>query len=403
MMLWLVAATAWGVQVEVCVNYDVDFADSDVSGATEDIFHDNGLKKARGILIEAASSTATYQQYAETASGEDAGCATFNPSGSTYDVRVKSHVAATSAHHVYARHGSTIGMGSLFVQEAVSDWTPVGGTYSVTLPIEPHWQALAVAGRALLRNTAGRSALDIDVYFANPSTGLWNPPTGCPTSASCVDGTDVWLTNADADLKFKTAYYVGWVMLHDMGYDRSSFDKTADDSHCHVSDRSLTLGNLEHTTTGFAEGFAFWYASTVFNNSGEDNCSFVFWEDANWDQLEVCHEDAIPARHGVLGGQPVPGGRWRGLRRRIVTGRQRFGLPVCATDRGPVPGGELDQLGPRLAGSRADGLAVTDTSGRSAPPGPPGRRPAGTARSPPAPAASARRCRWPPHAGTAGG
>lgn len=60
MMLWLVGATAWGVQVEVCVNYDVDFADSDVSGATEDIFHDNGLKKARGILIEAASSTATY-------------------------------------------------------------------------------------------------------------------------------------------------------------------------------------------------------------------------------------------------------------------------------------------------------------------------------------------------------
>lgn len=155
MVLWS-AAAAWAVDVQVCVKYDVDFLDSDVSGATEDVFHDNGLKSARGIWIELeASGGSPFGQYAAT-SGTDAGCADFSLSAATtYDVEVVSEVASTNAHKAYVKLGSVMGQGELFRHAAVSNWTPVAGTYTVTLPVAERWQALAVAGRALLRNTAG--------------------------------------------------------------------------------------------------------------------------------------------------------------------------------------------------------------------------------------------------------
>lgn len=212
---------------------------------------------------------------------------------------MKSIVQATTSHTATVGSGGDTNPGAVFAYTAPSSFLANSSTYNIVLPVGDHWDALAVAGRALTRNRGGRSSLDIDIYVPDSSGDIY-PPTGCSSASSCVDGTDVWIHADHIDRKFRIAHLLGWSILHDMGYERQTLSKNADDSHCNVSDKQLSLGNLEHTTTGYPEGFAYWYAAATFNKSNEEDCSFVFWEDSNWDQLEICHEEMEAAPGHVI-------------------------------------------------------------------------------------------------------
>jgi len=285
----LVISAAFAGDVTVCVDYDTDFVDS--TGAGEDYYGTNGTKHARGIRVELEGPSAVYFAYADVGA-PNPGCATVSvPFGATYTVRVKSKVQATSNHTVQVLDGGPgANQGQLFTRTRLQTVSGAPATYEMTLPVADHWNALAAAGRALTRNQGGRGSIALSLYVPD-SSGVIDPPSGCSSSQSCVDGTDVWIHDDHVDRKFRIAHLMGWAFLHDMGYDRPSLVKSADDSHCHVSDRQLTLGNLETTVTGFLEGYAFWYASSAFNFSNESDCTLVFWEESNWDQLEVCHEE----------------------------------------------------------------------------------------------------------------
>jgi len=52
-MLGVIITAALAGDMTICVDYDVDFIDSDVTGSDEDYMRTNGLKPARGILVEA--------------------------------------------------------------------------------------------------------------------------------------------------------------------------------------------------------------------------------------------------------------------------------------------------------------------------------------------------------------
>jgi hypothetical protein len=302
-MWWLQAMAAHAaVPVTVCVDYQVDFVDSGVAGSTEDEFGDNSNQDALGIRITVTNTGggAALIQQAGT-SGSDAGCAEFQLTvGQTYVMRAVSIVdTGTGTYTATVRQGDAgPGFGAHYIRQLGTPLLVSGAaTVHRELPLKPEWSALAVAGRAITRNQGGRPSLDLDLYVSRQQ-GALNLPAGCTGSGSCIDGTDLWLTWDAIDRKFKLAYFLGWAMLHDMGYDRSSLDRTLDDTHCRAVDSPLALGTIESTGTGFAEGYAFWYASTVFNHSQDTDCSFVYWMDANWDQLETCHvEEEVGEGH----------------------------------------------------------------------------------------------------------
>lgn len=279
-------ALAASVNVTLCVQYDVDLADSDVAAASEDTYHTNGTKDAHGIRIEVEGPFSTQVQYAR--SWFDPGCADFTlDNTATYTVRVKSQVELlTSSKKVSVRNGQS---GGLFEHEFGTSWTPVAGTHTLTLPSLPRWNALAVAGLALYVNSAGLSSYNLDIFVKN-GAGNWTLPGACSGSGSCINGTNLWLQNDDADLKFRTTYLLGWVLLQSMGYDRSAEDFGADDTNCSQDGGASRLGSLEFTRAGFLDGFAYWYAASTFNYAGTD-CSFVYSRQENWDQLSLCHAE----------------------------------------------------------------------------------------------------------------
>ena len=288
------AAFAESFDVKVCVDYDLDFVDS---GVGEDYYTSNGPTDALAVRVTATSNLLVHVAYTLT-TGSDRGCVTFPLSdGTSGTVKVESQISPASQKTLTVRNGST---NAIVTRTVTSNFTPnAATTLSHTLPVTPAWSTLAVASRALTRNDAGLSAFAFDVFVPGP-LGAWSPPAGCDPNASCLNGTDLWLHGSETERKFLTAYRLGWLMLHQMGFDRDVLDKGAADAHCRVVNRSLTLGNLEYTAVGFLEGYAHWYASTVFNQSDQADCMYVFWEAANWDQLDVCHQAyEAPEGHAV--------------------------------------------------------------------------------------------------------
>lgn len=299
LQLWVAPGWAAPVAVTICAQYDVDYVDSDVEDAEEDHFHANGIKEAIGVRIDVTDTGGTTTKFAQSAGGAGAGCADFTLSStSSYSVEIVSEVRADTDHRVSVRDGTSL---SRYVHSAQTAWTPVAGTYTVTLPTNRRWNALAAAGRAITRNDADLTSFNLDI-FVRDASGNWSRPGTCsgPTSHTCLDGVDLWLSNEDADLKFRITYLLGWVMLHTMGYDRSVIDFTLDDSHCSQDGAAASLGSIEYRRPAYAEGFAYWYASTAFNHSDEGDCSFVYWSEANWDQLSLCHEELEVAAGHVL-------------------------------------------------------------------------------------------------------
>jgi hypothetical protein len=292
MIAWTMSA-AWAVTSTFCVNYDVDFVDSDVPSATEDYYHDNGIKPALGILVKATSTLASASGHAAT-SGPSAGCVTLSLPAGTYTVTVESVIRHTPQHVASVLNGkkNLSGVHLPFSHVGLSGWVATAGTTPIQLPTRPHWDTAAAVGQTFERNRGGRPSFNLKVYVPEMVLGnpVWNLPASCPTSGSCLNGTDLWLVSEDTDRKFTIAYRLGWAILAHMGYDRAALDKTAEDYHCRANDSALALGNLEHTKTAFAEGYAFWFAATAFNQSDQADCSMVYGRASNWDLLEACHQ-----------------------------------------------------------------------------------------------------------------
>lgn len=286
-LLHTTTALAISQPVTVCVKYDTDYTDSDVSGATEDYFETNGPRAATGILVRATTGTTTINRYTSIVPLGGLGCAAFTLDDTQlWTVRIIGRTEYGS-HSVEVRDSDS---GGRWVRTATTGWTPVAGTQNVTLPVREHWNVLAAATQAMQRNDAGLLAFNMD-FYTEDATGTLHKPAGC-TTPTCVDGTDIYINNNNANLKYSIARLQGWAALHAMGYDSTTLTTSiTNDDYCgEGSSLPFRLDSTEAPMTGFLEGFAHWYAATAFNRTDEPNCSYTWGASADWDQLSLCYQ-----------------------------------------------------------------------------------------------------------------
>lgn len=99
----LLASGAHAATATVCIEVDTNFDDSDITGATEDYWRNNGVKPLRGVqikLVENFGAQAEVTSYAAWG-GNDPGCTTFSnvstTTGETYTIQVRSHFSIRSS------------------------------------------------------------------------------------------------------------------------------------------------------------------------------------------------------------------------------------------------------------------------------------------------------------------
>lgn len=280
-LLALLAATAHAATVQVCINVDVNFDDSDVPGATEDHWADNGPKALRGVKVvitETFGAQASMSAFAET-TGTDAGCATFDnistTPGDTYDISIRSSFEV-GASTIDVRNSAP---GNAWFAQTVANQHAFTST-NLTLDgnVGPHrvWNVGGAAAYALARHGSGRALTP--TFYVTDSSGVLTSPCGGP----CVQGDDVYIHDDGARLKFAIAYQLGWVLADRIGVGSLNWASNQPSACTSTGDKDLS--SVEYWPAAAADGLAHFYAASAFNDLGDD-CGYTTWRDMDFDGM----------------------------------------------------------------------------------------------------------------------
>lgn len=289
--LGLVATPAHADMAIICINYDVDFDDSDLGG-TETYWSSNGLKVADGIQIKLTELPSGTPVLAYANSG---GCATFDvDAGASYQVRPQARIQI-DGHTIAVRKSSTE---AVWAETVASSETMPSGTsvHSYTLSSTRVFNTLGAAGMAVRASDAGLSSLGFDFYTTDtPGGSLTSPCSNQP----CVVGDEAWVSDTTAHRKFAVARVFATMLLNEMGFGTPATN--ADDSKCSQTSASTSLGSIEYQSAAAYQGYKYFHSAASFNDITSSSCSLTYAQKANWDQLAYpCFKELETDRFGFV-------------------------------------------------------------------------------------------------------
>lgn len=271
-------ATASAYSATICFEYEVDFADR-LGG---DWWRSTADKTARGVRVQVItqSGVVVFNDYASASTG----CTPTLSMGATPHL-IRAYTIAKTQHNNLVMVLDDDESHVSYSFTVASAFTPyASGTY--TFPIdnpssgaaEDVVNVAAAAGYAVNKRNGGHH---------NQTFSLYNQI--CPSgTGSCMrqGGAKVYLSPYGKRRKFIIAHEVG----HAVGAKRDEFTSPAVSASSAASacdewtDTSHDLVSKEWQSTGFIEGYAHFYAATVFNDPAEYDCEFFYYKSIDFDK-----------------------------------------------------------------------------------------------------------------------
>ena len=294
MIAWLLGV-ARAVNVTVCFEAEINFID--VGIGQEDYFQTNSPRPLRGVrfqygVVGGALSPLLF--------ADSSGCVVLNLLlNTTYTFNVHSG-ALVNDHYIDVRHSFTQ---QRWLATVTGNFPNALGTKTLLVnPGAPNraWNVLTASSFALFRRDGGLTpAYNVAFYLTNGS-GVLDSPSPC-NGSSCVIGTDVYLKDDLANRKFAVAFAMGRTFLNHVGLVTADVDTSAANTYCGPTTTESALHSIEHDSAAATAGYAWFYAATVFNNTGEEDCELVNRLAADWDMLGgTCYDEVeSPADHAM--------------------------------------------------------------------------------------------------------
>ena len=277
-----IAAQAAQVQRTFCVEAQVAYEDVGLDGALDDYFETNANRPLRGArLLYKQSNVANFTAVYVNDGATDPGCVTLTLDDTfTYDIKIVSR-AVVSDHTIHVVNSNT---GNPWERAWAN--RSIAGAGTVVLTVGPHraWDVLAASSFALYRRDGGLPATYGPTFRLTDDAGVLTAPPSCG-NASCVVGSNIYLTDDLAHRKFPIVFAMGRTFLNEMGLAASDVNAAANNEWCGDSSATLALNSIEHDSAAAVAGYAWFYAATVFNNTLESDCGLVSQVAANWDLL----------------------------------------------------------------------------------------------------------------------
>jgi hypothetical protein len=277
-------ALATNYAVSFCFQYEGVFADK----AGGDYWTDDSPKTARGIAADVKRISDGWHMWLGY-TNSDTGCTGTMTLSSTQSYLITLMTTARVYNSNYVNVLSDDNTYSLYTQVVDTNFVP---SYSGQVP--PYlWEDLdglhipqvaAAAGYALNKRYAGLSNQTFK-YYANDTTSP-------PCSPSCTwDEGDVYISSRN--LKFNITHELGHAVAIRRDENlRQSPDYSAPNADCNEADPGFShdFASKEYASTAAVEGFAHFYAATVWNNPYEYNCSFYYYKNVDFDPRDTTLE-----------------------------------------------------------------------------------------------------------------
>ncbi len=270
--------------VRFCFEHDSTFTDSGqertpsctTDGTCEDLWTVDQPHAARGILASITKNGSTHWSYTED-SGSLTGCTdSFVPSGGDsgwYTVRVYSLA------NVEGRYVVSGNLNGSVANSAWSVYRSGSGTSTHTFSGSPgqsfaQFNVLSAASEAVSVIPTGP---DLDIRVA--------PETACDGNCYLRDDETVNIqTDNDGHLtKYIIAHEIGHAVMHDTlgaGWTSNCAGFSTGGANCQ-SNGSHAMTSKEHSSCALSEGFAHFYAASVWNNDTDNDCWFTYWSPDN--------------------------------------------------------------------------------------------------------------------------
>lgn len=305
---WLVS-TAYAVQVTFCVDHAVAFDDAVTSWGSfdDDYVESNADLPALGVRLKVTqvpAGTIVFDGYTRS-SGLLAGCtssAISVSSASLYSVKVISESSVNgNVLHVYKPTGA------LYSWTWDPLWSPSASpavqTVSLDTPISAYWNMLAAAEFALSRSYDTAAGYVFDLY--NEDCAATSSTCFKPYSFGVAPGVYIGVgSHFGVD-----HHYHKNIIIHELGHavmwraigspssgslpgvkygaPVGSCDSLSDDP---VEPQVHDMLQLEYQYAAVWEGFAHYYAASVFNNPAETDCGYYYYKDLDWDQDDAADD-----------------------------------------------------------------------------------------------------------------
>jgi hypothetical protein len=285
-------ASATNYSIAFCFQYETEFFDADGG----DYWTDDEPKTARGIrarITRVSDGAWIYDGYTNS----DTGCTSTLSLSSTHSYRITvwGNAQLYNGNQIKLYNNNDYPLIPLKVLDW--DFTPNYSGQPVYV-----WedtdnkhipQIAAAAGYAINKRYAGLTNQIFQMFYDDSSS---------PCTPACTwDEGDIFLEkNAPTVRKF--------VITHEMGhavairrdenlrtgpeYDESFLDCA---EYLWAADRAHDFASREYASTAAVEGFAHYYAASVWNNGGENDCSFYYYKTVDFEPRDYYWND--PNRH----------------------------------------------------------------------------------------------------------
>jgi len=269
----ILAAT---ITPKVCVKWDIDYADAS-STVGDDYFYNNGNdRRAYGVYLVVQENGITRWGPAFT---DNTGCtsAITLQTGSTYLIRAfaSAKIYNGSLQHLIVKD---------YNYDVVLDWNQSHSGWSdstdknIIFGPDEGTNVMAAASWALYRHAAGVSSPVYTYLIGSPWCKFSSP--------------DIYLTDDCTDYKYIISHELGHAILRAKkglySYPEYTFNSVDLDCSC-VTASDHKLDSLEYQSAALNEGWAQFYAATIWNNhSTETDCKFKYYKtvDFNGDGIE---------------------------------------------------------------------------------------------------------------------
>lgn len=280
-------AQAATVQATICIESQIDFVDAD-SSVGDDHVDDHSDLPTRGVHVQLLSGGTVVKDVHVAESGLLAGCKSVLVDDATsYTVQVQDDLEIND---------HTVDL-ELFIPSsgAFGDfsaaWTgqtfPSAGTYYYELPDNLEWQVAAIVGHALERDDLGLEALHGGADFhvrVDPGDDFKQYHRWDRTNEI------VYIGGSLGNKKYPTVHELGHAVGHYLNHDSSGDPQSAARDYSYVAPdcddpgtRSHHMNSAEYQSAAAWEGWAHFYSILAFNNTGDADCQFYYYQSIDWD------------------------------------------------------------------------------------------------------------------------
>lgn len=295
-------AQAATVLATICIESQIDFVDAD-SSVGDDHVDDHSDLPTRGVHVQLLSGGTVDKDVHVAESGPLAGCkSVLIDDATSYTVQVLDDLEINDHTVDLELFIPSTGVFSDFSAAWTGQSFPSAGTYYYELPDSMEWQVAAIVGHALERDDLGLESLhggeDFHVRV--------DPENDFGKFTSWDRTNEIVYVGNLGDKKYPVVHELGHAVGHYLNHDSSGDPQSPARDYTYAAttcvgdpDRSHHMNSAEYQSAAAWEGWAHFYSILAFNNTGDADCQFYYYQPIDWDydgtdESRVASCDGIP-------------------------------------------------------------------------------------------------------------